>query len=67
MGVAMTGVDLWQMLAEVEDHPDLTDDDRMILQAAFEARRRDDVVRLPEVIIGHLVRLHADLTNAESK
>lgn len=57
----MTGVALWQMITDLADHSDLSDEDRTILNPAFEAIKRHEVVSLPELIISHVQRLHAEL------
>lgn len=57
----MTGVTLWKMIADLDAHPELSEDDITILRPAFEAIKRHEVIQIPELVISHIHRLHARL------
>lgn len=57
----MTGIDLWKMLRELDECEALPPDDRIILQPAFDALHRHEVIAIPELIIAHIKRLHSNL------
>jgi hypothetical protein len=61
METGMTGIALWQMLVDLEEHTALPRVDRIALVPAFEARKRDEVVPLPESVINQVHRLHSKL------
>jgi len=50
-----------QKLADLEHHPGLSDDDRIILNPGFKARRMHEVIKLPELVVSHVERLHGRL------
>lgn len=54
----MTGATLWKMIADLDAHPELSDDDVTMLRPAFEAVKRHEVIRIPELVISHVRRLH---------
>lgn len=57
----MSGVSLWRMISDLEAHPGLSDDDLTMLNPAFEAIKRHEVILIPDLIVGHVQRLHERL------
>ena len=56
---------LFRMLTDLSEHPDLSAEDRQMLRPGFDAVRTHEVVALPELIVGHVGRLHARLVTKE--